>query len=383
MEGSQEDKERIGKHRAILFLVILLAINVAGRGILVLGGLSSVQGEKFWKGPPDLLTYNIDNLREGEVDIDYNWLHRIGRDIVVGKDVRWILSCRITLFGNDEYIERHFSFYFLNISNGHVSDRVLVKYGADNDFGNKSVVFDRHIKFYRPGEYVLRVVDQLPGSEVNFTGHSSILVYGEELSAAEDLHDDTVGFLLLTTGFLVFLIAIYISLNSTWKDLGLSALWEEIKEEWHTFWGSWYGDILVVLWMLISFDVLTTFVSLPHGGWEGNETARKDMYGTVWFNIFLVLCTGFFMFFLRRFVRLVDRKDHWLNRLDIGLLSFLVLGALWGFLWAEAVVGNLGYVETIGGGEIYVATLFVIIVVAIGTTSILVLRHLRKENSST
>jgi hypothetical protein len=76
----------------------------------------------------------------------------------------------------------------------------------------------------------------------------------------------------------------------------------------------------------------------------------------------------------------VDRKDHWLNRLDIGLLSFLVLGALWGFLWAEVVVGNLGYVETIGGGEIYVATLFVIIVAAIGTTSILVLRHFREAS---
>jgi hypothetical protein len=133
--------------------------------------------------------------------------------------------------------------------------------------------------------------------------------------------------------------------------------------------------------MLISFDVLTTFVSLPHGGWEGNETARKDMCGTVWFNIFLVLCTGFSMYFLRRFVRIVDRKDHWLNRLDIGLLSFLVLGALWGFLWAEVAVGNLGYVETIGGGEIFVATLFVIIVVAIGTTSILVLRHFRKGSN--
>ncbi|MCK4444643.1 MAG: hypothetical protein KAW09_08875 [Thermoplasmata archaeon] len=213
---------------------------------------------------------------------------------------------------------------------------------------------------------------------MNFTGHSSILVYGEELSAAEDLHDDMVGFLLLTTGFFVFLIAIYVSLNSTWKDLGLSALWEEIKEEWHTFWGSWYGDISVVLWMLISFDVLTTFVSLPHGGWEGNEAARKDMYGTVWFNILLVLCTGFVMFFLRRFVRLVDRKDHWLNRLDVGLPLFLLFGAIWGFTWAEAVVGNLGYIETIGGGEIYIATLVIIIVVIIATVSTLVLRHKRR-----
>ncbi|MFQ5884697.1 MAG: DUF5658 family protein [Thermoplasmata archaeon] len=306
------------------------------------------------------------------MEIDYNWLYRLGTDFVANEDVRWLFGGKITLYGNDEYIERDFWFFFQNISYGYFSDRVSVRYGPSVDFGNKSIIVDEIIRFHRPGEYVLRVVDRLQGSEVNFTGYGRVLVADELVKVVEDFKDDIVGSLMIISGLLMILLLI-----SVWDRLKLVDYWGDANREWKAFWRSGYSDILIVMWTLVGFDILTTFAVLSHGGWELNDIARKDMYGTIWFTVLFLLSISFLAFFLRG----RRRKRLW-KRVDIWIFGFVVI-----FICSSrtyAVINNLEVALILAGWGVFWTTLgtilLVVVILALFLTYRLAKRRKEKGN---
>ena len=345
MEGShRKDKENASIFLCAVFVVTYLL----GHGALILGGLSSVQDEEVWFQYPITLSHSNNQSRVADLEIRMNRLYRLGSDFVANQETRWIFIGRIIIYGSEEFKERDFLFFFHNDSHEYFSDRVRVNYGEDSDYGNKSIVIDKSIKFYRPGGYTLRVVDDVGAPEINFTSPSRVFIADEVVVMVEDFRDDVIGSMLIISGLLIIVL-----LSSAWDRLELKDYWKEAKDEWTLFWRSWQSDILILLWMLVAFDIITTLVALSHGGWESNEMARKDMYGFIWLTVLFFLGFSFLGFFLR------SNKDRWWKRPDLWLFAFFVL--IVSYMRVYAVTNNLEVVAILAGQEAFLLTLGVIL----------------------
>jgi hypothetical protein len=244
-----------------------------------------------------------------------------------------------------------------------------MRFALDLDYGNDSAVLDEQIRFYYPGDYVLRVVDQLPGSTVNFTGMGRVPVAGESLRALEDLEDRVIGSLVTAFSLSLMVLLLLLSLNTVWKQLGFAFLKRDLAESWNGFKKSWYGTVLFILWMLVLFDIITTVVFLHYGGREYTDLARQDMFGHLWRTYIFFLGLTFLAYSWRE-------KIAWKN-VTAGLCLMIATGLYFGLLRAWAVVHNLSHMSELAGRDVFWSTLTVIALLSVAL-SLVVLRKLIK-----
>lgn len=349
------EREKQKQRNALLLSAILIIAYLLGHGILLLAGLSSVHGEKPWNDHSQYDDFSENNTRIAELYVNYSAFYLLHREIVIQEDVKWLFSGEIRLLDNSESQSRRFRFYYENLSNGYMSHPVYFDYEGTNESNRFKIVFNGITKFYRPGDYVLRVDDLLIGSNITFQGYAKVLVYDETFRMIEDFQNKTEGYFRIMLGLLILVLVL-----SAWTHFGLVVSWVELKWESRIFRKSAYWDVFSLFVLMFFFDILTTVVGLSHGAWELTDFYRVDMFGGVWFSVLMISGIGFFAFHFRD-KGMITVRGHSVS------LSFLVYLAAFGIaslLRTFVVSSNLNVVRLIGGEEAFFFTLGAILVIA-------------------
>ncbi len=315
-------------------------------------GLSTVPSEKRWCDSTSFGDFAEGGFHKAELSVDYSCLYLLHRDVVIRDDVKWIFNGEIRLLDGSEGQSRRFRFYYYNVSNGYMSHPVYFDYRGNNNSDSFHVQFVGTTKFYRPGDYLLRIDDLLIDSNITFYGYGRVMVYDETFRMIEDFQNMAIGYSEIILTLIILLIVI-----SAWTSLGVVVSWVDLKYEWKAFWKSNYAIVFSFFLMTFFFDILTTMVGLFHGAWEVNDFFRVDMLGATWAAILFMAGIGFLVFYFRdkNIVKLLGREypASWLGYSIgfgvAGLVRFYIVG------------NNLWVVNLVGGPELFVGTMIVIL----------------------
>ncbi len=323
-------------------LILLLAVGsvLGGQGIFLTTGLSSVHGENHWCDYSRDADYAPNNTVLARLRIGTSCFTRIGGDFVADQEFRWKLNITLSFLDGTRFEERDLKVYYQDSRLGYISRMETVHYGAENDFGNASIHFDRNVKFYREGVYSLRVRDDLVGSNVFFSGWLNITIHSRLFAMTERSVNVMVGStMILGVGVLALLVV------SVWEKAGFAQGWMEITRDWKEFWLSYYGLALFPLLLLVSYDVITTVFGLSYGGYETNDWARVDMWGYLWLTYIAVIGVSFFLFFWGRNEKLQIRN----RRFALGPFLFAIFVLAFGYYRVDAVAKNLSLLNVVAG----------------------------------
>jgi hypothetical protein len=323
-------------------LIFLLAVGsvLGGQGTLFVIGLSSVHGENHWCDYSSDADYAPNNTVLARLRIGTSCFSRTGGDFAADQEFRWKLNITLSFLDGTRLEERDLKVYYQDSRLGHISRMETVHYGAENDFGNASIHFDRNIKFYREGIYSLRVRDDLVGSDVFFSGWLNITIHSRLFAMTERFVNVMVGSVMILG---VGIVALFVV--SVWEKLGFAQGWREITRDWREFWLSYYGLALFLLLLLVSYDVITTIFGLSYGAYEKNDWARVDMWGYVWLTYVALMGVSFFLFSWGRNEKLQIR--NWGFALGPFFFAVFVLG--FGYLRVDAVANNLSLLNVVAG----------------------------------
>ncbi len=362
---SERDRKR--KIGTLLIAAVLLVAYLGGHGLLLLLGLSSTAGEKLAWDSTQFDDYGEGGSRKAELYVNYSRLYLLHRDVAIREDVKWLFGGEIRLLDGSEDRARTFRFFYFNVSNGYWSHPYYFEYEGNGDSNRFDVVFTHSTRFYRPGEYVLRVDDLLIDSNTTFRGTSRILVYDETFRMIEDFQNKASGYFEILLALLISLIII-----TAWTQFGVVVSWVDLKWEWRAFWKSPYADVLLFFLLLHGFDLLTTLVGLSHGAWELNDFFRIDMYGSILASFLIIGGFGFFLFYFHDPMP----KSRRTLPFDPAFLVYLIgFGIVAGIAKIAVVASNLDVLMTLAGEDVHLITLAAIIV---STVLFVVWRTLRR-----
>ena len=350
--------------------MVLIVAYLVGQGMFLILGLSSASGERLWRDSTQWDDFSEDGLRDAELYVNYSSFYLLHRDVVVNEDVKWLFSGEIRLLDHSENESRRLRFYYYNVSYGYMSHPFYYDYEGADDQNRFAVRFNHITRFYRPGDYILRVDDLLLDSNITFEGRGRILVYDETFRMIEDFQDTNLGVLEVILGLVILTLLV-----SAWIQFAFVVSWVDLKWEWRMFWKSAYADVFSFFLLMFSFDIFTTLVGLSYGAWEMNDFYRVDMLGGIWFSVLVILGIGFFAFYHS------DRGTFHLRGISFAP-SFLVylagFGAA-GLLRIQIVDSNLNVLRLLAGHEVYQLALIAIIGCAVIFSIWILIRVLRRR----
>lgn len=371
----EANEKRKSRDRRVVFLIFLLvSAALIGHALLILSGLTSLEGGKEWSDYSRNDKYAENGTILARLDIDYNWLFTEHGEVSVKEDVRWAFQGSITLSDGSHNVSRRFIFHYYNTSNGRYSQAIFYDYEGSNDSNPLSVRFSGAIQFYRSGEYILRVDDDyLIDSNITFRGSRKIMVYDATYAIVEDMKDTTVASFEMTLGLTLFSLVILGR-----EHFGLTTSLADVRNEVRAFLMSSYMGAYAFLLLLTGFYITFGVVSVSYGTHVPGQVFGMAYAGNLWLIMFGLFGLGLLVFQYR------DTDIIVIRSISIEQ-SFLVYAAIIGsfsFVLISILPERLGNIQEILGDEPYLVSLTTMLLLSlIYTVSVVWIAKSRRKES--